>query len=255
MTIVIVVVIGLVAITLAATLLPQRIVDRTIRRTPGAQALDPADRITAETEVRRSVVEVSTVLLLLVGFYFTFNEVRFTGEQLAVSREELRVTEETQLGERFAAAVEQLGSDDPTVQTAGIYTMQTIARSDPARFRLVLEQTLAAFLRTRAACDPARGAPCLPRVRGAAPAIQTAVTVIGSATEDERAGVVLDLSRVNLTHIDLRGNFVDVVLTDSNMSFANVAGADLRGADMTRARQEGMTGVVEAVHDETTRWP
>lgn len=229
-----------VASVIAAVVIPPRIVRR--RLGSGSSAME---QLSAETEQRRVVVEFVTIVLAALAFFFTFREITLTQDQLQLDRE-------IQQRERFAAAVEQLGGDNPTVQTAGIYAMEAIATMDAEGYRRVMDETLAAFLRTTAPCDPGRGVACEVRVVGADPAVQTAVTVIGRAPTGPRP---LDLRRVNLSALDLsRGNFAGVLFERSNMSQVDVSGADLRGTNMSESIQENLIGQASAITDAGTRW-
>lgn len=234
-----------------AAYLPKLLVRSSLRGT----TIDPLQRLNAENDIRKIFFEVSVLVLGLGAFYFTFNEMRLTQGQLIISQKELDDSQRSQRGERFAAAVEQLGSSNPTVQIAGIYGMEAISTAEPS-YRFVVDETLATFLRLQAPCDPPQNKPCLPRVPGSDPAVQTAITVLGRADPQLRGDRRLDLRKVNLSHIDLsHGNFSHAIFVDSNLSFADLTATDLRRADLSSTRLEGIKGRDKVLTDAATIWP
>lgn len=171
--IVVLLALAFVLVFAAFILLPRYLVRSSLR----TEKVTVVERLKAENDARRLLFEASAVVLALLAFYFTFNE-------LSATREELKLNQDTQRLERFTAAVEQLGSSNPTVQIAGIHGVDAIAAAEPS-FRPVVEETLAAFLRLQAPCDPPHQ-PCPPRTAGADPAVQTAITVLGQVDSDMR---------------------------------------------------------------------
>ncbi|OEJ94748.1 hypothetical protein [Streptomyces thermolilacinus] len=74
----------------------------------------------AVDDVRTALLQVITGLVVLVGAYATWRQVR-------VSQEDLRLAQEGYLADRFSRAVDQLGSDKPDVRIGGFHALWRIA--------------------------------------------------------------------------------------------------------------------------------
>jgi uncharacterized protein YjbI with pentapeptide repeats len=135
-------------------------------------------------------------------------------------------TFEVHASERFARAIDQLGSDRREVQLAGVYELERIAQQAPAN-RLTVTEVLVAYLHRRVP-QPARpraDGGAVPELRLRASDAQGALTVLGrrrSAPTDPP----LDLRGLDLRHADLG---------DANLFGADLTRTDLRGADLRRA--------------------
>ena len=98
-----------------------------------------------------------------VGIYFTWRNQRLTQESLQSTREStkenLRVTREGQITERFTRAIDQLGATDDEgnkrleIRLGGIYALERIARDSPIDYGPVME-VLTAYLRKNAPSTP-----------------------------------------------------------------------------------------------------
>src|SRR5262245_28229092 len=101
--------------------------------------LEPKDRvqyeaslITAENNARVTIAQIIGGLVVLLGLYATFKNIR--------------VAEEGKLTERFSKAVELLGSDKLDVRLGGIYALERIAR-DSLKDHWTVMEVLTAFVR------------------------------------------------------------------------------------------------------------
>ncbi|MGH3696279.1 MAG: pentapeptide repeat-containing protein [Pseudonocardiaceae bacterium] len=171
--------------------------------------------------------------LAAVGALF-FNTLQ-TSEALRATRDQIALSEQSQLTDRFTSAVEQLGTKDNTeVRLGGIYALEGIAR-DSARDHPTVMEILSAYVRMHAPI--ARCQSTGPRATD----VQAILTVIGRRdTMRDRDRLALNntclvgynLSGANLTNTDLTGaNLTNTDLTDANLTEAN-----LSFADFTRAR-------------------
>jgi hypothetical protein len=174
----------------------------------------------------------------------------YTARNFTLSRRTVELTEQGQVTERYAKAVEQLGSDKLDVRIGGIYALERIAR-DSARDHPTVMEVLSAFVRVRSR-DSSWPPPELadgsdePATR---PDVQAAVTVIGRRDPAHDRGVV-DLACAQLPGADLTGaeltdaklgftNLADVNLTRAKLGRADLIGANLTRADLTRADLTG----------------
>jgi len=144
--------------------------------------------------------------------------VLFTVRKFVLSRD-------GQVTDRYAKAIEQLGSEKLDVRIGGIHALERVARDSPADHPAVMEM-LAAFIREhsheqRPPPDPGGRA----RERSLRPDVHAAITVVGRRLTERDIGPV-DLARADLTGADLGG---------ARLAGANLDGVDLTGADLTEA--------------------
>src|SRR5262249_19741678 len=88
--------------------------------------------ITAENNARVTIAQIIGGLVVLLGLYATFKNVR--------------VAEEGKLTERFSKAVELLGNVNLDVRLGGIYALERIAR-DSLKDHWTVMEILTAFVR------------------------------------------------------------------------------------------------------------
>jgi hypothetical protein len=175
--------------------------------------------------------------VLLLGAYFTYR-------QLQTARDQLQIAQEGQITERFSRAIEQLGSDKEDVQLGGIYTLERIANDSP-KDRRTTQAVLGAYVRNHARWlvgspeVPQHPPPTvdmqLPWLQQRAPAVNTAVVVLGRRPESQ------DELQLILSRVDLRGAYLpgarlsNTLLRHSNLARAQLPQAQLEGADLEDA--------------------
>jgi hypothetical protein len=178
--------------------------------------------------------------VLLLGAYFTWRQVQAT-------RQQLYLTEQGQLTERFTRAVDQLGSDRLDVRLGGIYALERIARDYPPD-RSTIGEVLTAYIRQRSPWPPSQpgqyqpnwplyGQQGQPELRARALDLQAALTVLGRgpfpkpSDPELRQAARLDLHQVDLRRADL----IEAHLEGANLREAHLEGAVLRGAQLQAA--------------------
>ena len=202
-------------------------------RTPedlaGVRELSARDRIQFADDRRKLQNDVRTALLqavaggaVLIGVLFTWQQQQATSRQIA---DQLAVTRQGQVGERFSRAVGQLGSNSIDVRLGGLYELEQLARQAPER-RLVIFEVVAAYVRQHARS----GATTTGRRPSPAQDVAAAMTIVGRRSIEEHDGLV-DLSRIRLGRVNLSG----VVLRSVDLSGADLRSADLSGANLSRA--------------------
>ena len=214
---------------------------------PPPKRLEVADFMTAQNELRSTLVNAVAGLLLLLTAIFTW-------QQLVVSRE-------AQVTERFTRATELLGDADPAVRVGAIHALGRLAVDSPADDRSIY-QLLTAYVRDTSP----RGLVALPKRRQrcehlyadhgelgslekCATDVQAALTVLGEqppVLSDGRPfqAVLLDttlrgglLGHARLGGADLRGARLDQVDCRSRTPpYTDLARADLTGASLRNAR-------------------
>jgi len=175
----------------------------------------------------------------------------------SITARTFEVTERGHLTDRYAKAIEQLGSGTLDVRLGGIYALEQIANdSQHARDQMTITEVLGAFVRVHG--DP------LTRLRGRSPdhglfrgagnqgemrkqaarilegvediaiEVQAAVTVLGRLP-DRQAWARGDLSGALLCRANLSG----AVLSGANLSGTYLVGATLQGANLAGVTFQG----------------
>ncbi|WP_229858375.1 pentapeptide repeat-containing protein [Streptomyces poonensis] len=172
-------------------------------------------------------------LIAAAGIWYSNNQVR---DQLKISSEEVRLTREGQITDRYTKAVEAAGNDAMDVRLGGVYALQRIMEDSP-RDHPTIANVLAAYVRTHAS-DPLGEDEDVPAD------VQAALTVLVHRDTDHDGSFFLDLRRTNLVGVDPQNGRRTVNLTDADLSGADLSQADLgagtlRGAGLISTRLTG----------------
>ena len=184
---------------------------------------NPRELFEIENESRGTLGQILSGVAVLTGLIFAW-------QQLGQTSDNLRVSQEGQITDRFSRAVDQLGSDELTVRLGGIYALERIARDSPRDYGPVME-VLTAFVRQEsplpgdAAATPAASAPQIPAE------VAAVFKVIGRRTPEQitaemEEGGCLELTGINAVGMDLAGYELRNTCWDRS---------DLRGATLARA--------------------
>jgi hypothetical protein len=208
-------------------------------------------------------------ILTLSAGLFAAGALVFTALNFILARRTFELAERGQVTDRYARAVEQLGSDKLDVRIGGIYALERIARDSPAD-RSTIGEVLTAFVRGHAPWPPRlpgqyiATAPIsqVPKLQTRAPDVQASLWVLGRGGFADALGdgQWLDLTAVDLRHADLRDarlGAADVrfaALQRAYLVGAHLEGAHLGGSDLEGARLVGAY-LLGAVGDVHTRWP
>jgi Pentapeptide repeats (8 copies) len=248
-------------------LFPPMIVNRSVARA-GTATLGPLDRLSAENDVRLSLLQALGGLLavggILAGAVMTLRQIRVNREGHTI--------------ELFTKAIDQLASKDVSVRHGGIYALEFLAELGP-RYTGKVHALLTGFIRERAPWPPDHPDADVraERVRlqeGAADDIGGAIGALrrGSMITD---GAWSELEKVHLRDAQLDGydvprtcfigsnltgaslvgaDLTDASMTDTILRNANLSRATLSGADLSCADLEG-ANLDNVVFDSKTKWP
>jgi hypothetical protein len=233
-----------------------------VRDTAG---MERKDVLAAENAVR------GTLLTAIAGALFLLTA-GFTWRQLGLAQRQTELTRESQITDRYAAAVKQVASGSLTERIGGIYALQRIAE-DSQRDEPTIVRLLSAFCRECRA--PAEGD--VRRLRERDPDVQIALDVLGAETVRTTAELfdahlekaafdkTPHLKGANLAGAHLEGAYlVSADLEGAILFGANLAGAYLVGANLSGAALEGATltgahleeaNLTGATRDKDTKWP
>jgi uncharacterized protein YjbI with pentapeptide repeats len=215
----------------------------------------------ARHDVRTTLLQGFGGMVLLLGAYLTWRQTQLSR---VASREELQITREGQLTDRFTRAVDQLGSKDVAVRVGGIYALGRIA-DESITDRASIADLLSAHVRRNAPWPPDAKSPFpadfpldqLPHLSVRAPDIQAILTVLGRRTPSPAypaSWTSLDLSSTDLRRSTLVGsNLWRVRFKEASLARAGLFRADLRGVDLRDADLRDAS-LHEAIADLTTWW-
>jgi hypothetical protein len=242
-------------------------------RVPKLQVADPAltgkERIELENSARVTLAQILGGAVVLGGLYFTWQN--------------LRVSEEGQITERFTRAIDQLGNEKLQIRLGAIFALERIAKDSPSDLRTPILEILAAYVRERDPWKEVGKAPvgdihhawpkendvysCIRQYPSAvqnlyerAPDIQSIMTIIGKRPREElaREGKLIDLSGTDLRGADLNYlnlSYLDLSVADLEgacLEFSDLYGSDLTGTNLRFAMMDGLdlSGVMGLGRDQ-----
>lgn len=181
----------------------------------------------------------------------------FTAQSLSATREQIRLSEQGQVTDRYTKAIDQLGTQGAEhLQTrlGGIYALERLTYDSPGDEPTIIE-ILSAFVRSSLpaatrALDGTMHCPRSPNTIELAADIQVALTVVGRLDQRHESTTHTDLHTVCLDGANLAGVYLDDAdlagvhltgahLTEAFLDNADLTGADLENADLTHAHLSG----------------
>lgn len=190
---------------------------------------NPRELFEIENESRGTLGQILSGVAVLTGLIFAW-------QQLGQTSDNLRVSEEGQITDRFSRAVDQLGSDQFTIRLGGIYALERIARDSPRDYEPVME-VLTAFARQESPLPKATDGTPVVAVAGEIPLdVQAVFKVIGRRTPAQietelEVGGCLDLTGIWAVGADL----ADYNLQNTCWDRSDLRGAIVDRADLSRA--------------------
>jgi hypothetical protein len=203
---------------------------------------NPRELFEIENESRGTLGQILSGVAVLTGLIFAW-------QQLGQTSDNLFVSQEGQITDRFSGGVGHLGSDNPTVRLGGIYALERIARDSPRDYGPVME-VLTGFARQQSPlpanadlADYDLRNTCWDRsdLRGAtlARADLSNTTFAGSTLSQANLdGVAAEGASFNQADISL-ANLSRADLRNANLLAANLSTATLEGTDLGEANLLG----------------
>jgi hypothetical protein len=193
----------------------------------------PEARLKAITDTRTALLAG----LVGVGALLTFWLNRRLYE---ISIRTLQIAEEGQITDRYAKAVDQLGSTSPEVRVGGIYALRRIMNESESDHATIVD-LLAVFVREHASAKSVAGSTtqpssARPRKMRPDPEVQAALNVLGHRPHRPEA----EADRLRLADTDLRGALLrGVHLGGANLRYVILEGARLDNAHLETAKLRG----------------
>ena len=206
---------------------------------PAARGRLEDDRLKLQNDVRIGLLQAVAGVAVIAAVVVTWQQLETDRRQL---RQQLEVAGQEQAGERFARALDQLGSEQLDVRLGGIYGLERIAARAPgaaaaaaggayrppgsgdppsvfwgSQDRAQVFEILSAYVRTTSHRPPIGPGGADATLQTSQPDVNAAVTVLARRTVPEGD-----------PPLDLSGS----LLPSARLGWARLARADLRGADV-----------------------
>jgi hypothetical protein len=217
------------------------------------------ERLKLRNDVRTTLLQVVTALVLILGAYFTWNQVQDNQKALSAnlrnSGEQLRLAQQTQVTQSFNKAIDQLGSRQMEIRMGSLYALGSIAESSDLQQRRNIAEIFSAYIRIHSPWPPPKGS-----TYGATDPPSN-FPVMGNLGEQATTNWIV-LRRVDLRGADLR----DLHLKGADLRESHLGAADLRGVYLEQSDLRGVrayptaaidktTHLTGAWQDKDTRWP
>jgi len=208
------------------------------------EGLDSEKRFDKRNEARKTLATILGGIAFLTGGYFTWRNFN-------LAQENLKVTEQGQITDRYTKAIEQLGAVDSKggprleVRLGAIYSLEAIA-NESRSFHWPIMEVLCTYVRMNAPAEreesqakPTSAAKQMSRQKPVAgdelhprADIQAILTVLGRRDRKfEPPEQYLDLAKTDLSGGDLHGAQLD----KADLSWAHLEHMDLSGAHLSKA--------------------
>ncbi len=184
---------------------------------------NPRELFEIENESRGTLGQILSGVAVLTGLIFAW-------QQLGQTSDNLFVSQEGQITDRYTRGVRQLSRGNSTQRLGGIYALERIARDSPRDYGPVME-VLTDYARQRsplpknAMGTPAASAPAIPAE------VAAVFKVVGRRTPEQIAAEIEAGGCLELTGISAVG----AVLADYDLRNTCWDRSDLRGATLARA--------------------
>lgn len=133
---------------------------------PGGKLVESDEiRFVSEGSMRSAILQLAGGAILAIGIIYTAGQ--------------LRISRETHFTERYAKAVDQLGSDEKIVRVGAIFALRRLAANSAVDGPVVVE-VLRSYLRLESARPPKTG----PQAGTIAPDVQVALSVLVELNAD-----------------------------------------------------------------------
>lgn len=202
--------------------------------TPRPAPQPPSQRIASQAT---TIAAIGALVVSALGIIFTARSVDVAADSATANREQVNLLRQGQVADRFARAVDQLGSEEINVRFGAIYSLERLMRESAAD-RDTIVQVLSGFVRQKARKKDAAWPP-LPKVPPKVPPldtdIQAALTVLGRRADPDANGRLIDLSGANLQGADL----IDLDFNGARFSSTSLFGARLGAGDFEEAMFDG----------------
>ncbi len=202
------------------------------------------------------MLQAGAGILVFLGLYLTYRRIKASEEQVEALREQIRVTEDGQITERFTRAVDQLGNPATEIQLGGIYALERISQESDRDYWPIME-ILTGYIRHKSptvgavpeeglVLDFLKGPELAPKITMQ---VQAALTVV--ARRKYEFGHVFEPGRIDLSNTNLRGAYLndaklqgaylnhsillDAFLHDGQLQQADIASSWLNDAELMRA--------------------
>ncbi len=184
------------------------------------QEITPVERVGLENELRKTLTQAFGGIVIIIGLFFT-------GQELSLSRE-------AQISERFTTAINQIGSSSLEIRLGGIYALESIAKHSP-EIALPTVDVFTAFIREHAPIEEDLG-----RIKDKKD-VEAAMNVVCCRGIDIAEFAIdlrgVDLRRKTFLHPHLnKANFNHSILSEASFINAELEDAQFMEASLIRTK-------------------
>ncbi|MET8559289.1 pentapeptide repeat-containing protein [Streptomyces flaveolus] len=161
----------------------------------------------------------------------------FTWVSITQVSEELTISEQGQIADRYDKAIERLDDGSANIRRSAVFSLQGIVEDSPRQQPAVIYD-LSQYIRTHAAKKATSAEK--------APDIQAALSVLGQRDPGHDGDRAIDLRGVHLADVDLKGAdlsgalLAGAVFSRGDLEDTKLSGADLRGAALRGTNLHGV---------------
>jgi len=197
---------------------------------------DPKDLANAENSYRATMAQILGGIAIGLGLYYTWR-------RIGIAEEDLKVTKEGQITDRFTRAVDQLGNDKLQIRLGGIYALERISKESKDDYWPIME-ILTTYVRENSPIVDRNilieevenlNEESFDTKFKVLPDTQAIMTVIGRRKYSLGYGEsnCIELSETHLRMINLKkANFEGADLSYSDLIAAHLEKADFKGANL-----------------------
>ncbi|HWD88784.1 MAG TPA: pentapeptide repeat-containing protein [Mucilaginibacter sp.] len=182
--------------------------------------LSKNEKLTLENEFRKTIAQILGGSFVLIGLYFTWN-------QLSATRESISISQQTLLTDRYSKAIDQLGSNNPQIRLGGIYALEKLAAS-AKDYVSVVDNVLATYIRQKSKDTSSY----------TFEELQAAVGII-SFKETNRNYLIDEAHGVNISYSVLRS----IDFNNARLPYAKLIGSDFSQSTFLNAEISNASGL------------
>ena len=200
-------------------------------------SINNSERANLENQYRITLTQTFGGIAILYGVYQGWKRITIAENDLKATQENLEVSREGQITERFTRAVDQLGAIDQfgnpaiEIRLGGIYALERIAKESRKDYGPIME-ILTTYVRKNSPINGDIIDQSKVVSNGVSFDIQAILTVIGRRNHsfDDENTNCLNLKMTLLHNADLDG----ANLKEADLERTNLAGAVIKGANLER---------------------
>ncbi|KKG13800.1 hypothetical protein EO98_12850 [Methanosarcina sp. 2.H.T.1A.6] len=199
------------------------------------------EEATLENQYRATFAQILGGIAIGIGLYYTWRRITIADKNLKfaqetfeanqkIAQDNLKVSQEGQITERFTRAIDQLGNKKMEIRLGGVYALERIANESEKDYWPIM-RILAAYIREKSPLKKENTEHKDAEEQKKDETLSTDIQVI--------LEVICNLKHSFNEKLDLRNsNMRKAQLSRAHLEWADLSGADIWGADLVEAHLE-----------------